>query len=81
MAIKLCEGLKGQSCYSVHQRSFMGTTTGMDDGLTQQNQSFYNDKKQFTIVGFDLRGYGESRPLTHPRLPDQSSPLPQAGCS
>ena len=43
----------------------LGTVTGVG-GLPQQIE-FFSDKKagsQFTIVGFDPRGYGESRPPT-----------------
>ena len=40
----------------------LGTATGMA-GLPKQIE-FFSSKKQFTVVGFDARGYGESRPPT-----------------
>ena len=40
----------------------LGTATGLA-GLPKQIE-FFSSKKQFTVVGFDARGYGESRPPT-----------------
>ena len=39
------------------------TASGMG-GLTQQIEIFSDKNEQFSVVGFNVRGYGESRPPT-----------------